>query len=79
MSNYNEQFHYCFDPCKLTGIFNEEFWLLIFFFLFHLSHLFFERNGVPHLRMRFYVQGLRKRATVHLEMQEVSQLTAYYL
>ncbi|XP_037817835.1 mitochondrial import inner membrane translocase subunit Tim21 [Lucilia sericata] len=33
----------------------------------HVAHSSFERNGVPHIRMRFYVQGIRNKATVHLE------------
>ncbi|XP_065356299.1 mitochondrial import inner membrane translocase subunit Tim21 [Calliphora vicina] len=33
----------------------------------HVAHTSFERNGVPHIRMRFYVQGIRNKATVHLE------------
>ncbi|XP_075150032.1 mitochondrial import inner membrane translocase subunit Tim21 [Haematobia irritans] len=36
----------------------------------HVAHMAFERNGVPHIRMKFYVQGLRNKATVHLETRE---------
>lgn len=36
----------------------------------HVSHLYYEKEGVPHLRMKYYIQGSRKRGTVHLEMCE---------
>lgn len=36
----------------------------------HVAHTVFERNGVPHMRMQFYVQGIRNKATVHLEMKQ---------
>lgn len=39
-----------------------------------VAHTSFERNGVPHIRMRFYVQGIRNKATVHLESRRVSFL-----
>ncbi|XP_055859386.1 mitochondrial import inner membrane translocase subunit Tim21 [Episyrphus balteatus] len=38
----------------------------------HVAHSKFERNGVPHIRMQFYIQGIRNKATVHLEMKETS-------
>lgn len=41
----------------------------------HVSHSLFMQNGVKHLRMRFYIKGSRNKATVHLEMEEVSALT----
>lgn len=37
----------------------------------HVAHTVFERNGVTHMRMQFYVQGIRNKATVHLEMKQV--------
>lgn len=37
----------------------------------HVAHSSFDRNGVPHIRMRFYVQGIRNKATVHLESRRV--------
>ncbi|XP_055921733.1 mitochondrial import inner membrane translocase subunit Tim21 [Eupeodes corollae] len=43
----------------------------------HVAHSKFERNGVPHLRMQFYVQGIRNKATVHLEMKETSGKFTY--
>ncbi|KAH8281916.1 hypothetical protein KR054_004116 [Drosophila jambulina] len=33
----------------------------------HVAHSSYERNGKPHMRMQFYVQGLRNKATVQLE------------
>lgn len=36
----------------------------------HVSHLFYERDGINFLRMKYYIQGSRKRGTVHLEMRE---------
>ncbi|RZF46067.1 hypothetical protein LSTR_LSTR004780 [Laodelphax striatellus] len=36
----------------------------------HVSHVIYEKDGVEHLRMKFYIEGLRKKATVHLEMIE---------
>nr|CAD7460301.1 unnamed protein product [Timema tahoe] len=34
------------------------------------SHLNYERDGKKYLRMKFYIQGIRQKATVHLEMME---------
>lgn len=36
----------------------------------HVSHLQYQKDGTNYLRMKFYVSGSRKRATVHLEMKE---------
>lgn len=38
----------------------------------HVAHSIFERNGIKHMRMQFYIQGIRNKATVHLEMKESS-------
>lgn len=38
-----------------------------------VAHTNFERNGIPHMRMQFYIQGIRNKATVHLEMKQVSK------
>lgn len=38
------------------------------------SHLLYLKDGEKRLRMKFYVSGSRKRATVHLEMREVSMI-----
>ncbi|KAJ6645927.1 Mitochondrial import inner membrane translocase subunit Tim21 [Pseudolycoriella hygida] len=37
-----------------------------------VAHTIFERNGVPHIQMQFYIQGIRNKATVHLEMKHNS-------
>ncbi|XP_051167096.1 mitochondrial import inner membrane translocase subunit Tim21 [Leptopilina boulardi] len=36
----------------------------------HVRHNIFIQNGVKHIRMQFYVQGIRKRGTVNLEVKE---------
>ncbi|XP_076449014.1 mitochondrial import inner membrane translocase subunit Tim21-like [Babylonia areolata] len=36
----------------------------------HVSHTEFEVRGVPHMRMRFYIEGPYKKATVHVEVQK---------
>ncbi|XP_022224492.1 mitochondrial import inner membrane translocase subunit Tim21 [Drosophila obscura] len=33
----------------------------------HVAHSSYERQGKPHMRMQFYVQGVRNKATVQLE------------
>ncbi|KAJ8681016.1 hypothetical protein QAD02_016803 [Eretmocerus hayati] len=38
----------------------------------HVSHALYEKNGVPHMRMKFYIKGSRKQGTVHLEVREDS-------
>ncbi|XP_068150997.1 mitochondrial import inner membrane translocase subunit Tim21 [Drosophila tropicalis] len=38
----------------------------------HVANTTYERNGVPHMRMQFYVQGLRNKATVQLETRRNS-------
>lgn len=38
----------------------------------HVNHLKYEKNGVKHLRMKFYLEGIRNKATVQLDMAEVS-------
>uniref|UniRef100_A0A1A9WXR9 Mitochondrial import inner membrane translocase subunit Tim21 n=1 Tax=Glossina brevipalpis TaxID=37001 RepID=A0A1A9WXR9_9MUSC len=37
-----------------------------------VAHSTYLRNGVPHMRMQFYIQGIRSKATVHLEARENS-------
>lgn len=44
----------------------------------HVAHTSFERNGVPHIRMRFYIQGIRNKATVHLESRKVRLIDIAY-
>ncbi|XP_058804917.1 mitochondrial import inner membrane translocase subunit Tim21 [Phymastichus coffea] len=36
----------------------------------HVSHQLYEKNGVSHMRMKFYIQGIRKQGTVNLEVRE---------
>ncbi|CAL7949427.1 unnamed protein product [Xylocopa violacea] len=36
----------------------------------HISHVTFVKDGVRHMRMQFYIQGIRRRGTVNLEVQE---------
>lgn len=36
----------------------------------HVSHVEFEQDGVKCMRMKFYIQGSRKKATVHLEVRQ---------
>uniref|UniRef100_UPI00358DFFE5 mitochondrial import inner membrane translocase subunit Tim21 n=1 Tax=Myxine glutinosa TaxID=7769 RepID=UPI00358DFFE5 len=45
----------------------------------HVTHVEFERDGVRHMRLHFYVQGCEPhvRGTVHLEAQEVSGSRKY--
>lgn len=33
----------------------------------HVAHSIYERNGKKYIRMQFYIQGIRNKATVHLE------------
>lgn len=52
------------------------FLMLIVIGLF--SHQLYEKNGVQHMRMKFYIQGLRKQGTVNLEVKEVSTYSFDY-
>ncbi|XP_034177324.1 mitochondrial import inner membrane translocase subunit Tim21 [Osmia lignaria lignaria] len=36
----------------------------------HIKYIIFEKDGVRHMRMKFYIQGIRRRGTVNLEVQE---------
>jgi len=36
----------------------------------HVSHLKYEKDGINFMRMLFYVEGTRKKGTVHLEMKQ---------
>ncbi|KAL7304096.1 hypothetical protein TKK_0003556 [Trichogramma kaykai] len=36
----------------------------------HVMHSIYEKDGAKHIRMKFYLQGSRKKATAHLEMKE---------
>nr|XP_012149989.1 PREDICTED: mitochondrial import inner membrane translocase subunit Tim21 isoform X1 [Megachile rotundata] len=35
-----------------------------------IKYVIFEKDGVKHMRMKFYIQGIRRRGTVNLEVQE---------
>jgi len=34
----------------------------------HVAHTIYEKDGKTLMRMQFYIQGIRNRGTVHLEM-----------
>ncbi|XP_022122235.2 mitochondrial import inner membrane translocase subunit Tim21 [Pieris rapae] len=36
----------------------------------HVSHAVYEKNGVKHMRMRFYIKGVRNKAIVELDMKQ---------
>ncbi|XP_017876422.1 mitochondrial import inner membrane translocase subunit Tim21 [Ceratina calcarata] len=36
----------------------------------HIRHITFMKDNVRHMRMKFYIQGIRRRGTVNLEVQE---------
>lgn len=36
----------------------------------HVSHLEYEKNGVKHMRMKFYIEGPIRRGTVNLEVYQ---------
>ncbi len=36
----------------------------------HVSHLEYEQDGVKHMRMKFYIQGPKRKGTVQLEVQQ---------
>lgn len=38
----------------------------------HVSHMEYVQDGVNHMRMKFYIEGCRRKGTVHLEVQEDS-------
>lgn len=40
----------------------------------HVSHTLYELEGTKHIRMNFYIQGIRNKATVFLEKKAVSIL-----
>lgn len=37
-----------------------------------VAHQMFERSGAPHIRLQFYIKGIRNKATVHVEKNLVS-------
>lgn len=36
----------------------------------HVAHSVYEKDGRKYMRMQFYIQGVRNKGTVHLEMRE---------
>lgn len=44
----------------------------------HVAHSVFDRNGSKHIRMQFYVQGIRNKATVHVEKNVVSMINLMF-
>ncbi|XP_041970647.1 mitochondrial import inner membrane translocase subunit Tim21 [Aricia agestis] len=36
----------------------------------HVSHAVYEKDGVKHMRMRFYIKGIRNKAIVELDMKQ---------
>ncbi|XP_063617519.1 mitochondrial import inner membrane translocase subunit Tim21 [Cydia splendana] len=36
----------------------------------HVSHAVYEKDGVKHMRMRFYIKGIRNKAVVELDMKQ---------
>lgn len=37
----------------------------------YVAHELYQRNGLPYMKMRFYVHGNRNKATVHLDIRQV--------
>ncbi|XP_047348272.1 mitochondrial import inner membrane translocase subunit Tim21 isoform X2 [Vespa velutina] len=38
----------------------------------HFSHGFYEKDGTKYLRLKFYMEGIRRRGTVYVEAKNVS-------
>ncbi|CAG9784291.1 unnamed protein product [Diatraea saccharalis] len=36
----------------------------------HVSHVVYEKEGVKHMRMKFYIKGIRNKAVVELDMKQ---------
>ncbi|XP_050670225.1 mitochondrial import inner membrane translocase subunit Tim21 [Leptidea sinapis] len=36
----------------------------------HVSHAIYEKDGINHMRMRFYIQGVRNKGVVELDMKQ---------
>lgn len=53
------------------------FCLLEHFYLF-FSHIEYEKDDKKFMRMKFYVEGSRKKGTVHLEMKQVIPILLNY-
>lgn len=39
----------------------------------HVSHMEYVKDGINHMRMKFYIKGSRKSGTVHLEVRKSTQ------
>lgn len=39
----------------------------------HVAHTIYEKDGLKYMRMNFYIQGIRNKATVFVEMKEASR------
>lgn len=37
----------------------------------HVSHAIYLRDGIKHMRMRFYIKGIRNKGVVELDMKQV--------
>lgn len=37
----------------------------------HVSHAVYEKDGITHMRMRFYIKGIRNKGIVELDMKKV--------
>lgn len=44
----------------------------------HVAHSLYERNGKKFIRMQFYIQGIRNKATVQLEKDLVCTAYSFY-
>jgi len=46
-------------------------------FLFFFSHMYYIKQGIKYMRIKFYVEGTRRRGTVYAEVKEVSTLVRF--
>lgn len=37
----------------------------------HVSHAIYLRDGIHHMRMRFYIKGIRNKGVVEVDMKQV--------
>lgn len=37
----------------------------------HVSHAIYYKDGIKHMRMKFYIKGIRNKAVVELDMKQV--------
>ncbi|XP_033125240.1 mitochondrial import inner membrane translocase subunit Tim21-like [Anneissia japonica] len=38
----------------------------------HVSHVIYTKNGSQYMRMKFYIEGSKRKGTVHLQVEQVS-------